>query len=60
MDGVNLNEDAVQIQMVINTLESVSVPATYDNVNKLAGIYRTLAELRDRLSRPAADGAPET
>lgn len=49
-DMVRVGKDAVQIQAVINTLESLSVPATFDNVNKLTGIYQVLAEIRDRLA----------
>ena len=44
-------ENATKIQAVINTLETVMIPATYDNVNKILGIYRTLAEVRDDVNR---------
>ena len=40
-------DNKTKIQAVINTLETVMIPATYDNVNKILGIYRTLAEVRD-------------
>ena len=36
-----------KIQAVINTLEQLMIPATYDNVNRLLGIYQTLIEIRD-------------
>jgi len=49
-DMVRVGKDAVQIQAVINTLESLSLPATFDNVNKLTGIYQVLTEIRDRLA----------
>ena len=48
--------NAEKIQAVINTLELMTVPATYDNVNKMLGIYRTLMEVRDDLRNP---GKPE-
>lgn len=42
--------DAEKIQAVINTLETLTIPATFDNVNRLLGIYKTLGEIRDRLA----------
>lgn len=48
--------NAEKIQAVINTLELLMVPASFDNVNKLMGIYRTLTEVRDDLRNP---GKPE-
>ena len=36
-----------KIQAVINTLEKLEIPATYDNVNRMLGIYQTLMEVRD-------------
>ena len=36
-----------KIQAVINTLEQMMIPATYDNVNRMLGIYQTLIEIRD-------------
>ena len=36
-----------KIQAVINTLEQLMIPATYDNVNRMLGIYQTLIEIRD-------------
>ena len=36
-----------KIQAVINTLEKLTIPATYDNVNMMLGIYQTLIEVRD-------------
>lgn len=47
---VRVGQDAVKIQAVINTLESMSLPATFDNVNKLAGIFQVLTEIRDHLA----------
>ena len=36
-----------KIQAVINTLEKLMIPATYDNVNRMLGVYQTLIEVRD-------------
>ena len=36
-----------KIQAVINTLEKLTIPATYDNVNMMLGVYQTLIEVRD-------------
>ena len=36
-----------KIQAVINTLEQLMIQATYDNVNRMLGIYQTLIEIRD-------------
>ena len=48
---------AEKIQVVINTLESMQIPATYDNVSRMTGIYQLLAEIRDSLGREAAEDA---
>ena len=42
--------NAEKIQAVLNTLELLSVPPTFDNVNRMTGIYQTLAEVRDALA----------
>ena len=39
--------DKEKIQAVINTLEKMEIPATYDNVNRMLGVYQTLIEVRD-------------
>lgn len=49
-----MNEQAAMVQIVINTLEILNIPATYDNVNHLTGIYKTLYQLRDGLAGTAA------
>ena len=36
-----------KIQAVINTLEQLMIPATYDNVNRMLGVYQALIEVRD-------------
>lgn len=44
--------NAEKIQAVINTLATVTIPATYDNVNRMTGVFQTLAEVRDAMSGP--------
>ena len=44
--------NAEKIQAVINTLEMLQIPSTYDNTNKMLGIYNTLAAVRDDLTKP--------
>ena len=39
-----------KIQAVINTLESMEIRSTYDNMNRLLGVYQTLAQVRDELA----------
>ena len=45
-----MNEQAARVQIVINTLETLNIPAAYDNVNRLTGIYNLLYQLRDELA----------
>lgn len=40
-------DNAQKAQAVINTLEKLTIPATFDNVNRMTGIYQTLFDLRD-------------
>lgn len=47
--------NADKIQAVINTLEALMIPATYDNVSRMTGILKTLAEIRDDLNKPAKE-----
>lgn len=51
-----MNELADKIQAVINTLETLNMPSTYDNVNRVLGIYNTLVDVRNdlRAMAPAA------
>lgn len=46
-----------KIQAVINTLEKMMIPATYDNVNRMLGIYQALMEVRD--SKPEEKAVTE-
>lgn len=41
--------NAEKIQAVMNTLAILEMPSTYDNANKMLGIYNTLKEVRDDL-----------
>ena len=43
--------NADRIQAVLNTLERLMLPATFDNVNMVLGIYNTLVEVRDDLRK---------
>ena len=45
-----MNDLAAKIQRVINTIETINIQATFDNMNKLLGSLQTLAEVRDELS----------
>ena len=52
MDGLN---NAEKIQAVINTLAMLNMPSTFDNVNMMTGIYKTLIEVRDNLAKEGED-----
>lgn len=51
-----MNNKAERIQIVINTLEIMNIPATFDNVNHLTGIYKLLFQIRDELAAQNAEG----
>ena len=44
-----MKELAQNIQIVINTLETLNMPATFNNVNHMTGIHKLLAQVRDTL-----------
>lgn len=44
-----MEEFAAKIQMVINTLGELKMETTFDNVNRMLGIYVALREVRDGL-----------
>lgn len=44
-----MEEFEVKIQMVINTLEELKMETTFNNVNRLMGMFVTLKEVRDEL-----------
>jgi len=55
-----MNENVMKLQAVINTLELLNMPSTYDNANYMVGIYRTLKEVRDALQKmPVAEEPAE-
>ena len=48
--------NATKIQAVINTLEIMNIPSTYDNTNKLLGIYQTLSDVqKDLIEKEAVE-----
>ena len=54
MNGADL-KDYERIQAVINTLDLLTMPPTYDNVNHMLGIYTTLVEVRDAIQEEKTD-----
>ena len=44
-----MNGNAEKIQMVLNTLETILLTGSFENMNKMLGVYATLAEVRDAL-----------
>ena len=46
-----------KIQAVLNTLQEIMIPATFDNCNKMLGIYQALIEVRD--SKPEEKAVEE-
>lgn len=60
MDELKELSNAELIQVVINTLQVMNIPSTFDNVNKLTGIYNTLFQVRDSLAKEERkDGAED-
>ena len=51
-----MKEHANLIQMVINTLESLDIKATYNNMDRLLGCMQSLAKVRDALNAEVEDG----
>lgn len=45
-----MKEQAAKIQIVMNTLATLNIPATFDNVNRLTGVYQLLEGLRNELA----------
>ena len=43
-----------KLHAVINTLERMKIDSTYDNVNKMLGIYQTLLEVIGELNNQKA------
>ena len=51
-------DNATRIQAVINTLERMNIPNTWENTDRLFGIYQILFMVRDDLSKPAEPAEP--
>ena len=47
--------NAEKIQVVMNTIAQLTMPASYENANKLIGIYSMLVEIRDDLQEKAVE-----
>ena len=54
-----MKEQAAKIQIVINTLETLNIPATFDNVNRLTGVFQLLRGLRDELAGMKGEAVDE-
>ena len=54
MNDLNNLTKAERIQAVINTLQVLEMPATFDNCNKMTGIYAQLMKIRDELHEEEA------
>ena len=50
-----MNEQANTIQAVINTLQSLNLPATVDNMSKLLGCVQVLTEVMNALNVQATE-----
>lgn len=48
-------DNATNIQRVENTLAQITMPATYENVNRMLGIYQTLEEVKASLTNKAGE-----
>ena len=46
-----MEELAKKIQIVMNTLQTMEIQATFNNMNKLMGSLRDLAQVRDELEK---------
>ena len=42
-------DTSAKIQIVINTIQGLDIKASFDNVNHMMGILKTLAAIRDEL-----------
>ena len=54
MNELNKLTRSERIQAVINTLQVLEMPATFDNCNKMTGIYTQLIQIRDELHKEEA------
>ena len=51
MNELNKLTRSERIQAVLNTLQVLEMPATFDNCNKMTGIYSQLMQIRDELHK---------
>ena len=49
MNKLNNLTKSERIQAVLNTLQVLEMPSTFDNCNKMTGIYTQLISIRDEL-----------
>lgn len=54
-----MKELAEKVQIVINTMEILNMPPTYDNVNHVYGMYKMLMSIRDELASMPAEKTEE-
>lgn len=47
--------NAEKIQAVIDTLQQLQLPATYDNMSRLLGSLQALGEIRDEMTKDEVD-----
>ena len=45
-------DNVEKLKAVINTMDQIMVPATFDNANKILGIHVTLNQVIEDLSNP--------
>lgn len=55
-----MKEIAVKIQIIRNTLEVLTIQATYENTNHMLGIYQLLDQIQEELKEGKDDaGEPD-
>ena len=54
-----MEEYAEKIQIILNTLQTINIPATFHNMNRLMGVYKELATIRDYLNGKEEPGNGE-
>ena len=54
-----MNDLKMKIQAVINTLELLEMSPTYNNTNRMLGIYNTLVEVRDAIPEKKTEVAED-
>ena len=54
---INEAPSIVKVESVLNTIPLLTIAPTYDNVNRLTGIYNALFAVRDSLAEGGKDDA---